>query len=260
MDNIDNFAQQPPVQTPIQPPVQAVNNQTLTKPFWQTDVFVVLALVLFWPIGLILMWKYTPWRKWVKGLLTIFFFIGAIPLLFIWTLLFGLKINSFVGNITNPRVVNQSKLYSCLPLNSEWGKCTNIKYNFSFEYPIGWNYVDQSPEGLGFSPSDKNIIDNLVISVYSSSKGSEEEAKKFAKGYFGSSSRQETTINGLYATKGYTTYSNGDLNLTAFILDGKTLYVFSSSPVNLKEKGITLNNDELRAIFDHMANSFVKEK
>lgn len=259
MENFDQNQEQN--QTQPLPVIQTINNQTLKKPFWQTDVFTVLALVLFWPIGLILMWKYTSWRKWVKGLLTIFFFIGAIPLLFIWTLLFGLKINSFVGNITNPRVANQSKLYSCLPLNSEWGKCTNIKYNFSFEYPAGWNYIDRTPEGLGFSPSDKDIADNLVISMYSSSDWkSEEEAKKFAKGYLGVSSRQETTINGLYATKDYKTYSNGDLTLFATIVDGKITYDFRSSPVNLKEKGITLSNDELRAIFDHMANSFVKER
>lgn len=231
------------------------------KNFWQKDPFIILALLIFWPLGLFLMWKYTQWKKLTKGLLTGFFLISLVPLLFIWSLIIGLKGYSFISNITNPRVVNQSKLYECAALNSEWGKCTNSKYNFSFEYPVGWNYIDRTPEGLGFSPSDKDIADNLVISMYSSSDWkSEEEARKFAKGYLGVSSRQETTINGLYATKEYKTYSNGDLTLFATIVDGKTTYDFRSSPVNLKEKGITLNNDELQLIFDHMANSFVKEK
>lgn len=253
MENIENNVQQ-------QPPVQKINNQSSTKPFWQTDAFIVLALVVFWPIGLFLMWKYTPWRKWVKGLLTAFFLIGAIPILFIWTLLFGLKGYSFISNITNPRVVNQSKLYNCITLNPEWGKCTNTKYNFSFEYPAKWNYIDQRPEGIGFSPSDKDV-QSFVISMGSPSEWkSEEEAKKFAKGYSGLSSRQETTIDGLYATKDYKAFSNNGITATAVIVEGKTAYQFMSLPDNLKKTGITLSNTELQIIFDHMANSFVKER
>ena len=169
--------------------------------FWKTDAFIILALVIFWPIGIFLMWKYAPWRKWVKGLLTVFFLIGVIPLLFIWSLLFGLKGYLSISNIANPRVVNQSKLYNCLALNSEWGKCTNTKYNFSFEYPVRWNYIDLRPEGIGFSPSDKKVQD-FVISIGSPSEWkSEEEAKKFAKGYSGISTCQETIIDGLYPPK-----------------------------------------------------------
>jgi len=231
-------------------------DQTSTKPFWQTDAFIVLALVVFWPIGLFLMWKFTVWRKWVKSLLTAFFLIGAIPIF----LLFGLKGYSFISNITNPRVVNQSKLYSCVPLNSEWGKCTNTKYNFSFEYPTKWNYIDLRPENIGFSPSDKDV-QSFVISMGSPSGWkSEEEAKKFAKGYSGLSSRQETTINGLYATKDYKAFSDNGITATAVIVEGKATYQFISLPDNLKKTGITLSNTELQTIFDHMVNSFVKER
>lgn len=227
------------------------------KSFWKTDAFIILALVVFWPIGLFLAWKYTSWRKWVKGLLTAFFLIGAIPLLFIWSLLFGLKGYSFISNITNPRVVNQSKLYNCVTLNSEWGKCTNTKYNFSFEYPVKWSYIDLRPEGIGFSPSDKNIIDNFVISIGSPSEWkSEEEAKKFAKGYSGLSSRQETTIGGLYATKDYKAFSDNGIVANAVIVEGRTTYQFMSLPDNLKKTGFDLSNSELQTIFDHMANSF----
>jgi len=227
------------------------------KSFWKTDAFIILALVIFWPIGLFLVWKYTSWRKWVKGLLTAFFLIGAIPLLFIWSLLFGLKGYSFISNITNPRVVNQSKLYNCFVLNSEWGKCTNTKYNFSFEYPVKWNYIDLRPKGIGFSPSDKDIVDNFIISMGSPSEWrSEEEAKKFANGYSGLPSRQETIINGLYATKDYKAFSDNGIVASAVIVDSKTTYQFMSLPDNLKKTGITLNNNELQTIFDHMANSF----
>jgi len=254
MNNTENFTQQ-------QPPAQTINNQTSIKSFWQTDVFIVLVLVIFWPIGLFLMWKYAPWRKWVKGLLTSFFLIGAIPILFIWTLLFGLKSYSFINNITNPRVANQSKLYNCVALNPEWGKCTNTKYKFSFEYPVKWNYIDLKPEGIGFSPTDKDIVSNFVISMGSPSEWkSEEEAKKFAQGYSGLSSHQETTINGLYATKDYKAFTNNSIVANAVIVDGKTTYQFMSLPDNLKKTGIALSNAELQTIFDHMASSFVKER
>lgn len=258
MDNTDNPVQQQP---PIQTPVQTINNQTPTKPFWQTDVFIVLALVIFWPVGLFLMWRYASWRKWTKGLLTTFLLIGAIPILFIWTLLFGLKGYSFIDNILNPSVANQSKLYNCISLNSDWGKCTNTKYNFSFEYPAKWSYIDLKPEGIGFSPTDKNIRDNFIISMGSPTDWkTEEEAINFAKGYSGLSSRQETTIDGLYATKDYKAFSDNGIVANAVIVDGKTTYQFMSLLDNLKKTGITLSNTKLQTIFDHMATSFVKEK
>ena len=227
------------------------------KPIWQSNIFVILTLVIFWPVGMFLMWKYTSWRNWTKGLLTAFFLIGAIPILFIWSLLFGLKSYSFINNLVNPRVVNQSKLYNCVSLNSEWGRCTNIKYNFSFDYPVQWNYIDLRPEGIGFSPSNENLQDNYIISLGSPSDWeNEDKARQFAKGYFGVSQRQETTINGLYAAKDYKTIFDGELSLTAVIVDGKTTYQFMSHFYKLKEKGVSLTNEELQLIFDRMANSF----
>jgi len=232
-----------------------------SKPIWQSNAFIILSLVIFWPIGIFLMWKYSPWRKWVKGLLTAFFLIGAIPLLFIWFLLFGLKGYSFINNLLNPRTVNQSKIYNCVVLNSEWGKCTNTKYNFSFEYPAKWNYIDLRPEGIGFSPSDKNIIDSFVISMGSPSEWkSEEEVKKFSKGNLGLSSRQQTLIDGLFATKDYKAFSENGIVATAVIVDGRTTYQFMSLPDNLKKTGVSMTNTELQSIFDHMTDSFVKER
>lgn len=230
------------------------------KIIWKTDAFVVLALIIFWPVGLFLMWKYTPWRKWVKGLLTAFFLIGAIPLLVIWSLIFGIKGYSFVDNLLNPRVVNQSKIYNCMPVNSEWGKCTNTKYNFSFEYPATWSYIDLRPEGIGFGPTTKLTTDNFIISMGSPADWkTEDEAIKFAKGYFGLSSRQETTINGLFATKDYNAFTGSEIIAIAVIVDGKKTYQFMSIPDKLKENGLTLSKTELQTVFDHMASSFNKD-
>lgn len=94
MDNQNQQSQtSPPSSSPNAMPNYPPEKQ---KPIWKTDAFVVLALVIFWPLGLFLMWKYTPWRKWIKGLLTALFLIGAIPLLLIWGLIFGLKGYSFL--------------------------------------------------------------------------------------------------------------------------------------------------------------------
>lgn len=231
------------------------------RPIWKTDVFIVLALVIFWPVGLFLMWRYAPWRKWVKGLLTSFFILGALPILFIWTLLFGLKGYSFVDNILNPRAVNESKMYDCKPVNAEWGRCINTKYNFSFEYPASWNYIDLRPEGIGFSPKQENLRENFIISMGSPNEwDTEEHAIEFAKGYSSISKREETTIDSLYATKEYEAFTGNGIVAKAIIIEGKTTYQFMSIPGNLKDAGVTLSGSELQTIFDHMANSFTKER
>lgn len=232
-------------------------NNTFGKSFWQTNAFIVLALVVFWPIGLFLMWKYTAWRKWVKGVLTFFFILGAIPILFIWGLFFGLKGFSFVNNIVNPRTVNQSNLYVCNPLNSQWDKCANTKYKFSFEYPASWSYIDLRPEGIGFAPTDEGIQDNFVISMGSPHEwDTEEDALRFARGSFGISQRDETTIDGMFATKNYKAFTDNGIVASVVIVDDKTTYQFMSLP---DKAGDSLTKTELQTIFDHMANSFDKE-
>lgn len=259
---MDNRNQQSQTSPPFQSPIEISNYPPeKQKPIWKTDAFVVLAFVIFWPVGLFLMWKYAAWRKWIKGLLTFIFLLGAIPLLLIWGLIFGLKGYSFIDNLLNPRTVNQSNLYTCAPINSEWGKCTNTKYSFSFEYPVKWNYIDLKPEGIGFSPLRENLRDNFIISMGSPHKwDTEEEAKKFAKGFTGISQKEETTINGLYATKEYGVFSGNGIIANVVIVDGNTTYQFMSIPNKLKENGITLSNNELQAILDHMANSFIGER
>jgi hypothetical protein len=232
-------------------------SNTTVKSFWQTDAFVVLALVVFWPIGLFLMWKYAAWRKWIKGVLTFFFILAALPILLVWGLLFGLKGYSFVNNIVNPRTINQSNLYVCNPVNSQWGKCTNTKYSFSFEYPASWSYIDLRPEGVGFAPTSEGIQDNFVISMGSPHEwDTEEAALRFAKGSFGISQRDEATIDGLFATKDYKAFTDDGIVANAVIVDDKMTYQFMSLP---DKAGSTLTKAELQSIFDHMADSFDKE-
>jgi len=43
------------------------------------NIFVLLLVVFLWPIGLIIMWKWTKWSRWIKVLLTV---IVVLPIVF----------------------------------------------------------------------------------------------------------------------------------------------------------------------------------
>lgn len=231
---------------------KVINKQ---KPFWQTDVFVVLALVIFWPAGLFLMWKYAGWKGWVKGVLTFFFVLGAIPSLLIWSLILGLKGYLFIDNFTIPKVINQSQLYNCAPINSEWGKCTNSKYGFSFEYPASWNYIDKKPEGIGFGPSEESIRDSFVIAVGSPEHADTEEKAKETARFAGG---DEININSLYATEKETSLNNSPFSSTVKIVHGTN--VSNLTLLFGEAKKANLTYDEIKTIFKHMINSFKIEK
>jgi len=47
----------------------------MKKPWWQHEVTIAWALILFFPLGLLLMWIYAPWRKGFKWLWTAVFVI-----------------------------------------------------------------------------------------------------------------------------------------------------------------------------------------
>lgn len=49
------------------------------KKFYQKNWFIILLLILFWPVGLFLMWKYAEWKKPVKIIISC---LAAISLIF----------------------------------------------------------------------------------------------------------------------------------------------------------------------------------
>lgn len=158
-------------------------------------------------------------------------------------------------------MVNQSKLYNCQSANIEWVRCINKKYNFSFEYPANWNYIDLKPEGIGFSPTNENLVENFVISMGSPHKwDTEENAKDFAKGISGTSNRQEITIDGLYATKDYAALTGNGIIASVVIVDGNMTYQFKTIPDKLKGTNLALTKSQLQVVFEHMVDSFRKER
>lgn len=47
------------------------HNSKKSKRWFQQTGWVVASLILFWPVGLFLMWKYTNWSKWVKAVVSV---------------------------------------------------------------------------------------------------------------------------------------------------------------------------------------------
>ena len=111
-------------------PPNTAPQSTVAVTFWKTDGCALLFIIVFWPVGLFLMWKYSSWKKWVKVLVTILY----TPTIAFLSLIFGLYVLSSgwlaVEDIINPVVINQASGYTCTQNDTEWGKCTNIKKYF----------------------------------------------------------------------------------------------------------------------------------
>lgn len=225
----------------------------------------VLLVIIF----LIVLWKFLSWGKTVKILLTILLLFFS-PYIILW----GAKGIEIVYvhfyNVLNPIVVNQSQTYSCSSTDSGWGKCVNIKYKFSFDYPEGWNYIDLrpwKPEGIGFGTSAENLSKDYLISFFRMSRNfkSEDEAKSFAKKHFLEDvsgkdvskvlQKNETKINGLYAIKNYkitplVNYKEEFYSLKAVVVDKDVIYQFN---------GLFTGGKETLEVFDQMVDSFSKQ-
>ncbi|NTU46765.1 hypothetical protein HGA88_04000 [Candidatus Roizmanbacteria bacterium] len=231
----------------------------LQKNVWGNNIIVILVLLLFWPIGLFFMWKYSAWKKSVKITLSIFFLISLVPIILVGGLIFSLKASTTIKSITTPKIINTSRNYTCMPVDSEWGKCTNLKYHISFNYPLSWHYIDINPEGLGFTPTDSSSIDDLVITFnIDEEMNSNSEAIEFANGG-GSSSRKPLRVNGFYATEEEIKYQD-KYDFFAVLVDGKRTFRYITFTSNLHEKKTTLDRAMLKSIFDRMLNSFRREE
>lgn len=52
------------------------------KKWYQNTIFIIALLILFFPVGLFLMWKYTSWNKIVKWVITGFFALALLGSIF----------------------------------------------------------------------------------------------------------------------------------------------------------------------------------
>jgi len=159
-------------QVSVPPEFNNINNPSTgsTKPIWQTDVFIVLLIVLFWPVGLILMWKYASWRKLIKTLLTIFFSLSVIlPFIVAISFLMIIPKQLTTGNSYNSSQLNKNseyeKTYQFEDLKNGFIRVQSKKYNgFSFEFPDYIKYVfpkSGRDDQIGFGTDESLKNDNL---------------------------------------------------------------------------------------------------
>jgi hypothetical protein len=45
----------------------------MTKRWYEKNVIIILAIVLFFPLGILMMWRYTKWKIWIKTAICAFF-------------------------------------------------------------------------------------------------------------------------------------------------------------------------------------------
>lgn len=136
----------------------------------KSAIWVVLAIQLFWPLGIVLMWLWMKsWQKWGKILLTLY------PVIFF---LFALLIASLLLSLQNPtkqiKEAKQKYYQSLSPtpspyLNptvsqmqildtSDWKIYSNDELKISFKYPPDW-IVDYTNSSFTSSLCDMNKID-----------------------------------------------------------------------------------------------------
>lgn len=242
-------------------------SNTSGKPFWQTSAFVVLALVVFWPIGLLLMWKYASWRRRVKTLLTLLFsatiVVPIIVSIFMSLFVAGnvQKRSSFgppPSSSSLTQTPEQSTVYYFEDLGNGYTKVTSPKYTFTFEFPSDLKYYPPFGEpqagvleSIGFQTEKRQRNDvsaSFVISFAPSTTGNPCESYKPLSNW------SSTTVNGLQAVK-----SGTPDNQTIIVCSEGYNYSLSYRGSYTPKKEGVLTLDELakeRAAYDHILQSF----
>jgi len=97
-------------------------SSTEKQPYWRRESSIIFFLVIFWPVGVILMWKYAKWRRWAKELITFLLLLGILPTVFLWSTYGLVRGFQIYDNIFNRAPLNKSKAYECKTLNNDWSK------------------------------------------------------------------------------------------------------------------------------------------
>lgn len=243
-----------------------MNNSNQQSPFWKTDAFIVLALIIFWPVGLFLMWKYAPWRRWVKILLSLFFSISfVLPIIFLlfFTVFFSnqLQKRSSFGppnSSVTTQTSTKSKVYNFENLGNGYTRVTSQKYKFSFEFPSDLRYFppigQEQPgvsESIGFQTEKRFKNDNsasFAINFAPSTAGNPCQEYKTLSNW------SPTTINGLKVVK-----SGKPDNQTIIVCENSNNYSFSYHGAYTPKKGSALTPAELvkeKETYDYILKTF----
>lgn len=266
--NVGNQNRQQIGQNPINQPVGNLGMNQSSSAIWQTDAFIILALIIFWPIGLFLMWRYVSWRKWVKTTLTLFFsatIVVPIILFFFSAVLFSNQIqkrSSFgtppPSTDTNTQFQVQSKVYNFENLGNGYIRVTTQKYKATFEFSSNLKYYppfgEEQPsvlESIGFQTEKRQKNDNsasFFINFSPSTTGTPCESYKSLPNW------SITTLNELPAVKSTSTTSP-----TIIACNGIYNYAFSYSGAYTPNKEGALTSEDIakeKEAYDHILQTF----
>ncbi len=205
------------------------------------------------------MWKYSTWKKWSKIVFTAYFSIGIITILFTSPNFSNFTVYGPLNALAVffPLPIDKSNTFDCKPLDTEWGKCTNLQKHFSFEYPLSWHYADSIADGIAFDPNSKNITNqSALITLHPFGWDNETSAKAWATILVGNGGHLLNT-NGLYGSVKYDN-SRGYYDFDAHIFwQGGMTYQFLTLK---KQSDVLLSETYLKNDFEHMVNSFRVEQ
>lgn len=91
-----------------------------TPSVFQT-LLTIFFLIIFFPIGVILLWAWMPWKTWIKTLITL---IGCLPIAFVgFLLIFWLIAASQTNNISDDPCIRD-----CMVTGIDQETCVNTCY------------------------------------------------------------------------------------------------------------------------------------
>ncbi len=234
-----------------------------TTPWWKEGWFTALLLLIFWPLGLIWMWKYTRWSNIARILITIIFILSILPLLSLLGLYYGLGAFGFLQNsYNNLPFVQHENIYLIKPVSNDWALVDKIKDNVIFEAPAQWPHSALYQKDITFSddPKDTNAS-KYLIAFQTEEYENEVKAKMMfeqSRTGFTTTSKDITNSNGYKGIQ--VDFKDGAVfDRIIYIQVGSNIYRFNYTPAITDKQYSQEQKAQHRTILDHMVNTFRKD-
>lgn len=146
---------------------QAPSKHTSNRKWYQKTVVIVLLLIIFWPVGLYLMWKYTGWSKGIKVAVSII--AGLFGALFIYSAL-NPSIILTMDNVKDGKISTDDKAYTVsgslsgirdgvsITINDQPAMRSGDKFSLSINLKDGDNQIT-----VKAVKDDKSEIEQFII-------------------------------------------------------------------------------------------------
>lgn len=165
-------------------------HSTVSKPWYQKNIAIIILLIIFWPVGLYLMWRYTQRAKGLK--ITLSVIAGLFGILFIYAALNPTPILS-VDNVKNGKISTDDKSYTvsgtltgltdgvAITVNDKTALRSGDKFSLSIELEDGDNQVIVKATKDDKSDEETFIIYKTPESELTAKREAEAKAKKEAE-------------------------------------------------------------------------------